>query len=206
MVPLAVEIKSPLASGPRATIRIQRNMVDVNLKNWTIFADGAAASAHDVNRNFAELRSLITTTKLDKDNLIQPNSMFCVSVTSWKGAQHKDAHYLSVKLPSGVGPMQIVRGSFSCAEYDGGSADAFCDIYFKSTKGTGLSADTQLLAQMTVDADDEVDEKLGEDYPGTWYQPLPGGGTIVFKFSATSGGAGCDGFAAYLWLKAKHVR
>tara|TARA_R100001244_G_scaffold103125_1_gene76747 strand:- start:71 stop:631 length:561 start_codon:yes stop_codon:yes gene_type:complete len=186
-------------------------MVDVNLKNWSVFADGVAASAHDVNKNFAELRSLITTTKIDHDNMVQPYSMLCVSVTSWKGssgspAYHKDDHYLSVKLPSGVGPMQVVQTAFSCSSFDSGAADAFCDIYYRSTKGSGIVAGTKILDQLEVDANDEVDKDLGEDFPGEWFMPLPGGGVVVFKFSATSSGAGCDGFAAYLWLKVKHVR
>jgi len=181
-------------------------MVDVNLKNWSVFSDGVAASAHDVNMNFAELRSLVTTTKLDHDNLLQQKSMFCVSVTSWKGARHKDTHHLSVKLPTGIGMVQVVRAQFSCADYDSGAADAFCDIYYRSTRGAGIGSGTQILDQLTVDADSEVAEELGEDYPGEWFSPLPGGGVVVFKFSATSSGAGCDGFAAHLWLKAKHVR
>jgi hypothetical protein len=182
-------------------------MADINLKNWSVFADGAAASAHDVNMNFAELRSLVTTTKLDQDNLLQPMTMFTVSATSWKGAQHKTTHEVRVKLPTGVGMMQAVAAQFGCADYDGGGdALAKCDIFFISTQGAG-TAGNQVVDEMEADVVHDLALSTYTDIADYADRAmLPGGGVIVFSFSATSSGAGCDGFNACMWFKTKHLR
>jgi len=72
--------------------------------SWVTLSDGATAEAAHLNTNFTELRNLLTSTKLNHENLQNPRALFCVTYSMYEGANFVPAsNKFTFKLPTGEG-------------------------------------------------------------------------------------------------------
>jgi hypothetical protein len=179
-------------------------MADVGIRNWKSFSNGYAASAIEVNGNFNELRSLLTATKLDDDNLQYSTAVFPMTVSvciPTGSATFTDKLFFYLKLPAAIGPVEVISLSYL---YNEGSVNSTCTCGYSGLNGSAF-ADDQGFTNRTLIGPLSASSaaQLQYDVSAT-YSPIPAGSVITFTFEA-SGGLGADQHSATLWLKTKHV-
>jgi hypothetical protein len=168
-------------------------MADVDTESWTTFVDGQLADADEVNGNFTELRNLITTTKLDHDNLQFPKSLHAITFTVVNKANHVPSVKFYARLPDDPDTLaatvyEPISAFLGLGSYDSG--DVKLDI--KSGVG-GSNICDQLVIAATGVPYEETSFSIGS---------IMAGATLEFALTGSSNGG--DQITVGLYLKTKH--
>jgi hypothetical protein len=158
--------------------------------SWVTLSDAATAEAAHLNTNFTELRNLLTSTKLNHENLQYPRSLFCVSYSMYEGGNFDPGgKQFTFKLPTGEGATYVPVSIYCAANSLAGTVTA------------------------TLWRDDSPDVNLGAatcsvvGVPGehTSFSPtsIDEGERLYFSIDGASGGG--DQISFGVWMKGYHT-
>jgi len=158
--------------------------------SWVTLSDAATAEAAHLNTNFTELRNLLTSTKLNHENLQYPRSLFCVSFSMYEGADFDPGgKQFTFKLPTGEGATYVPVSIYVAAGSLAGTVAA--------TLWRDDSPDVQL-AQATCSV-------VGVPVEDTSFaeSSINAGERLYFSIDGASGGG--DEISFGVWMKGYHT-
>tara|TARA_R100001244_G_scaffold103125_1_gene76748 strand:- start:633 stop:1148 length:516 start_codon:yes stop_codon:yes gene_type:complete len=160
--------------------------------SWVTLSDAATAEAAHLNTNFTELRNLLTSTKLNHENLQYPRSLFCVSYSMYEGADFDPgAKQFTFKLPTGEGTTFHLVSMYVVANSLAGSGTVTATLWRDDSPDVQLAQATCSVVGIPGEDTSFAETSVGE------------GDRIYFSIDGASGGG--DQISFGVWMKGYHT-